>query len=213
LRGTADAPDDELAPEEGPVEVGHGRRDLLVVVGQAPAEADKEEEADDGERPDDEADPPRLVDARRAARKLVAPVPEGGRPELLEALDHARAESPDLGRGAGLLAEVAAEEEEAGGRGDGVGPARAVRDARVDALAEVADGREADHEEGDGEEDPRDREDENRGLVPEEAVPDEREEEEDLLGEAGREDRRASQSTVTRVFRAARAGGRTELRT
>lgn len=118
------------------------------------------------------------MDSGRVPRELVAPVPQCGRPELLETLDHAGSEGPDLGSGTGLLSKVATEEEESGGRGDGVGPTGSVTNARIDLRRKVDDSGQSDHEEGDGKENPGDGENDDRGLVSEETVPDEREEEE-----------------------------------
>lgn len=116
----------------------------------------------------------------KATHESVTPVPKSRRPELLQTLDHACSQRPDLCRSTSLLSEVAAKEQEPSSRCDRVRPRRSVRDPSVDVAIELEDGRKADHEEGNGEEDPGDGEDVDGGLESEEAVPHERKGEEDL---------------------------------
>lgn len=86
--------------------------------------------------------------------ELVSPVPKRRCPELLQTLHHASSQGPNLRCRTSFFAEVATKKEESGGRCDGVRPRRAVADTRVDVGGEIGDGRQADKEESDGEEDP-----------------------------------------------------------
>ena len=142
-------------------------------------EQPEEQEAHRSQRERDARNPPRSAVCVVLASEVVAPVPERGDPDLLRALHDTCTEHPHLRRRTGLFTEVETEESE-GARGrDGVCPGRTVGDA----LARIVQGRDgvwqADEEERDAEEDPRDGQDVHGGLETKHRVPHSRRSEED----------------------------------
>ena len=98
---------------------------MTVVVRETPEHQVRKDQTDDGQGPDDvHQESRRDVVVGVLTGELSSPVPERRYPDLLQSLNDTSSQNPDFRCGTSFFTKVASEEQETGGRSDGVEPGR-----------------------------------------------------------------------------------------